>query len=474
MTAADREPPAKRRWLGFAVVAVAVVFVTLFLRSTSAWWFEDDPLQFAAAASIPQPAAPFIDPSVLRHWGTGASLVPLQVLSYWIDTHAFGVSPTAARIHDAVGTVACALLVFLALSRFGVPSVTSAVAACLWLCLPSTIAVHEFTSARHYVEGLAWSLAAVCVLDAICRHPPGKSTVGLTLLFFLLTGAAMLSKETYAVSLTVFAIPYALSHRRRPLAGAIAVLGIAYVVYRLALLGAGDAYPHPSMGPGDYVRYLLVLPYTLTAGTRGWVLVAILAVAAAWALRRHAGSAARSLLLFAAVFAAGLAATYPTAPAVLLTHETPGTWYRAVFLASTVTLIWIAYLLGSSASRPWQIAVLVAALGVILPGTIRTRAYWHARFDRSEEEGRFYLAHPDRLVYSEEDADWFLPGLDRLYGGSRNHFVSKNRRGGPAVRQMLEQFPAIWRYRDGHWETDTALYEALLTENAISPAAPRP
>jgi len=56
----------------------------------------------------------------------------------------------------------------------------------------------------------------------------------------------------------------------------------------------------------------------------------------------------------------------------------------------------------------------------------------------------------------------------------RSHFVSKNRRRGPAVREMLEQFPSIWRYRDGRWETDTGLYEALLTENAVSPTAPRP
>src|SRR5262245_48046173 len=209
MTAADRKPLARRRWRGFGVVAIAVLFVTLFLRSTSAWWFEDDPLQFSAAAAISNPVAPFTDPSVLRHWGTGASLVPMQVLSYWIDTHAFGVSPIAARIHDAVATAACVLLMFLVLSRFRVPPGTSPAAACLWLCPPATIAVREFTSARHYMEGLGWSLAAVCVLEAVCRRRPGESTGGLGLVFFLLAAAAMLTKETYAVSVAAFAFLYA-------------------------------------------------------------------------------------------------------------------------------------------------------------------------------------------------------------------------------------------------------------------------
>src|SRR5262245_53520055 len=134
MSAALREPPGRRRWAAIAVLGFATFFVVLWLGSTSAWWFEDDTLQFTAAASITNPAAIFTDPTILRRWGTGASLVPMQVLSYWIDTHAFGISPAAARIHDAISTVACAFLVFLVLSRFEVTPVASAAAACLWIC----------------------------------------------------------------------------------------------------------------------------------------------------------------------------------------------------------------------------------------------------------------------------------------------------------------------------------------------------
>ncbi len=474
MSAAVGEAPGWRRWPGVAVLVFATLFVVFWLASTSAWWFEDDPLQFAAAASISSPAAIFTDPGILRRWGTGASLVPMQVLSYWIDTHAFGISPTAARVHDAIATVACVLLVSLVLSRFGVPPVTSAVAAGLWLCLPATIAVHEFTSARHYMEGLAWSLAAVCVLEGLYRRPPGGSA-GLTLLFFLLLlVAAMLSKETYAASVPAFAIPYSIAHRRRGVAAGTAVLVMAYAAYRFAMLGSGDAYPHPAISAGDYLRYLRALPYTFSAGALGWILVPMLVAPAAWALRREPGPALRSCLLLAGVLAAGLAAAYPTAPAVLLTHETPGTWYRAVFLASTVVFLWGAYLVGRYALPRWRVAALLVTLAAVLPGTVRTRAYWQARLARSEEEGRFYLTHPDRLVYSEEDADWFLPGLDRLYGVAHGHFVSKNQRSGPAARPMLERFPAIWRYRDGRWEADPELYEALLSENAAVREAPRP
>jgi hypothetical protein len=474
MSAALREPPGRRRWPGIALLGFATLFVVFGLGSTSAWWFEDDPLQFATAASISNPVAIFTDLGVLRRWGTGASLVPMQILSYWIDTHAFGVSATAARVHDAIATIACAFLVYLVLSTFGAPPATAAVAAGSWLCLPATIAVHEFTSARHYMEGLCWSLAAVCVLQSVCRRPPSKSAARWTLLFILLAAAAMLSKETYAASLATFAIPYAIARRRHGIAGGVAVMLLACVAYRFAMLGSADAYPHPAFAANDYLRYLRALPYTLAAGTWGWILVLVLAAAAADAFRRQTLPAARACLLFGAVLAAGLAAAYPTAPAVLLTHETPGTWYRAVFLASTVTLLWGAYLLGRFATPRWRLAALIVAAVVVLPGTVRTRTYWQARLARSEEEGRFYLAHTDRLVYSEEDADWFLPGLDRLYGVPQSHFVSKNQRRGPAARRMLERFPAIWRYGDGRWKPDAGLYAALLTENAAAPEARRP
>src|SRR5262245_49171451 len=137
MSAAVREPPGWRRSAGGSVIAFAAAFVVLWLRSTSGWWFEDDPLQFAAAASISSPVSIFTDPGILGRWGTGASLVPMQVLSYWFDTHAFGISPADARIHDAVATIACAWLLFFVLARAGAGAWVSAAAAALWLCLPA-------------------------------------------------------------------------------------------------------------------------------------------------------------------------------------------------------------------------------------------------------------------------------------------------------------------------------------------------
>lgn len=446
-------------------MAFAAAFCVLYLGSTSRWWFEDDPTHFAAAAAVKSPIAIFLDPQVLRRWGTGASLVPMHVLSYWCDIQLFGISPVAARLHNLVSTALVCGLLFLVLARFGADRVCSAVAAWLWLWLPATIAVHEYLGPRHYIEGLGWSLAACYALYRVCHEPPGASAMRDGAFLVVFTVAAILSKEIYVATLPAFIVLYGSWHRRYWTAAMALGLLAGYSWYRAAMLGPHIVYPQPPWSLGEYARYLSVVPYTFAASSAGWVYYGALALGALWAFTREPRSVSRCAILMLAVFAAGLAATYPTAAALLLTHETPGTWYRAAFISCTIAFIAGAYMVGRYASRRVQLAALCIFVAIVAPGMRRTRAYWDGRFARSEAEGRFYLAYPDRLVYSEEEASWFLPGLDRLYGVARPHSVSKYELTGPGVRTMLERFPTIWRYRDAAWAEDPALYGSIAMRN---------
>ena len=459
-------PTERRRVLGLSVALLALAFCGLYLRSTSTWWFEDDPHHYAAAAAVDNPVDIFLDPNVLHRWGTGASLVPMHVLSFWIDTHAFGVSPRAARIHQLVSTVVVAFLIAFVLRRFDVEPLVAAAAALLWLCLPATLAVHYYLGTRQYMEGLGWSLLAADQLRLLCGQArPRTSTATL---FLVCAAAAMLSKETYAAAVPAFVFLYALAHRRFGWSAVAVALAAGYAGYRIAILGAGADYPHPPWSLEEYLRYLRVLPDTLAVGPRGWILAAGLAALAVAALRKPSGW--RPVVLFIGVLAAGLAATYPTAPAVLLTHETPGTWYRAVFAIQTTVLLAGAYLLGRFASRATRAVALAVFLAVVVPGTVKTRRYWLDRLAGSEAEGRFYLAHPDRLVYSEEPAYWFLPGLDKLYGVATPHSIGRFDPELARATEMLRRHATIWRRRDGAWAEDPGLYASLRAK--ASPEAP--
>jgi hypothetical protein len=444
---------------------VSLAFCGLYLRSTSAWWHEDDPLQFARAEAIANPADIFADPSVLRRWGTGASLVPMHVLSYWIDIRIAGASPGAARIHQLVATVLVAMLIFAVLARFGVDPGAAALSAIFWLLLPATVAVHEFMGSRHYLEGLGWSLIAIDQLRALCEEPR-NGRVWRPARVLACAAAAMLSKEVYAAAVPAFVFLYALAHRRFVWSGLAVLLAAGYAAYRTAMLG-DPSYPHPFVSVADYLRYLKTLPYTLGVGSRGLVLVvalAVLVLAVVW----KSTAARRSVVLFLGVLSAGLAATYPTAPAVLLTYETPGTWYRAVFLFQTTIWIGAAYVLGRFGGRITRAAAAIVFLWAVVPGTARTRSHWLERLAESEAEGRFYLAHPERLVYSEEPAYWFLPGLDALYGVQAPHAVGRYDPDKSRLREVVPRYSTIWRRQGGGWVEDDVLYGSLRASVAAT------
>ena len=444
----------------------AALFGALYLRSPSAWWFEDDPWQFARAAQLQRPADAFLDPSVLRGWGTGASLVPMHVLSYWVDVRLFGLEPGPARAHTLLSTVVVTALVYAALLGFGAGVGASAAGALLWLATPATVSIHENLGTRQYLEGLGWALAACLALRHAVRSE--RTRPGAVALYFVFAAAAMLSKEIYVPTLAAFAALYAGWHRRWLLAASGPAMAILYAAYRRALLGAGAEYPHGTITAAGYARYVSVLPYTLSASPWGAALLVLLAAVAADAVRRDGWSAGRSSALFGSLLAAGLVAVYPTAPAVAMSYQTPGTWYRAVFVVSSLVILAGAYLAGRHASRGLALLSLIAAAAIILPGTLRARAYWRGRLTAAEEEGRFYLAHPERLVYSEEDADWFLPGLDRMYRVPEPHAISKNRLTGDDVRERLAGHATIWRRSDGVWREDPELYERLRRENVAA------
>jgi hypothetical protein len=450
---------------GFAVIVAAVLFSVLVLRSTSRWWYEDDAAQYATASAIRNPVRIFLDPGVVRRFGTGASLVPMQLLSYWIDTHFFGVSPRAAYVHSLLSTVATVFLLYLLLLRLTGNPAASACVAALWLLLPSTIAVHSFLSTRHYMEGLGWSLAA-CLLFDRCASVRRDRCRLLLAAAFLCAAAALLSKEIYVIALPAWLFLAAMNRRRFSLAAGVVVLSLAYGAYRLLVLGIRANYPASFPTVGEYMRYLGVLPYTFSANRGGYALLALLVAGSAAVFIRRRPGAARHLLFLAVLLGLVLLPSLPTALPLLATHESPGTWYRSVFLINTVLLAGGASFAIRHGGRVAAWAALVLLLAFLVPGAERTRRFWDARFRRSEAEGTFYLANPGKLVYSEEDAAWFLYGIDRLYGVQRSHYVNKLEVDGPKACRMIGEFDTIWRFRDGRWREDRELYSEIARRTA--------
>ena len=79
---------------------------------------------------------------------------------------------------------------------------------------------------------------------------------------------------------------------------------------------------------------------------------------------------------------------------------------------------------------------------------------------QAEREGKFYLAHPDRLIYSEVPAGFYLGGLELLYDVPVRHYILSTERTQPP-KSELERHRTIWRVVNGKFEQDPALFAEL-------------
>ena len=106
-------------WAPLILIAFGCIYSLGYLRLSSRWWFEDDPALFAYTASAGSPIRFFADPTILRRFTTGNALVPMQLISYWLDLRTAGVSPAVAYLHQTVSFLITIVLI-MRFSRDGI------------------------------------------------------------------------------------------------------------------------------------------------------------------------------------------------------------------------------------------------------------------------------------------------------------------------------------------------------------------
>jgi hypothetical protein len=383
----------------------------------------------------------------------------MQVFSYWTDVRLFGISPEAAHLHSLLSFLVTAALLYMVVVRLTDDVPASACVTVLWLCLPSTIGVHYFLATRHYMEGFGWALAACFGLLTLAPHQ--DASIGRYVAIMACAIAAMLSKEIYAALMPTVLALYAVMTRRRSFALTSLFLVAFYVSYHVLILDPDVRYPEPLLRGREFLRFLRVLPYTLTSNWGGSLLYGGLLMGCALLLILDRKGSQPTVLTMAGLFGAAMIAIYPTAYAVLMTYRTPGTWYRATFIVNTGVLLAAGYLLIRYTPRWVQVLCLGVFIAFLVPGVQKTQSYWTERLARSREEGTFYMRNPDKLLYSEEDAFWYIPGIERLYGISPSHYIDKSHVESEHTKRMLRTFGTVWRWRDGAWSTDDTLYTSI-------------
>jgi hypothetical protein len=437
-----------------AMLLVSLVYHGLGLRTFIHWWFEDDAGLFAYVHDFANPLRFFWDHNALKQF-RGA--VPMQSLSLWIDSALAYRSILFAHLHQVFSLAVTLILLFHVLRGFGL-SGREAFAICLvWLCLPAVVVVNEFLSARHYLEGFAWSLGGVLVAQQIGQGKWRESFLTEALLFATLAGAA-LCKELYVITLPLFVALY-LSSRRKYHAATVAIAIVPlYTVYRYWAIGSDSTYEAPFLDFWGYLQFLGRVPYIFAGNAGGYVLMAVAAFLFLYHLRQVNVRIAGNILV---VLASALVTIYPVTFAISRDWLLHGTWYRVMFFLSSLILLGSGYwICRRQTVRLRAMALLICAI-ILGYGAYLTQRHWHHEMLRYECEGRYYLQHEDRLVYSELPASWYLDGIASLYGvGTRHHIpFAQRQRLSP---EQAATYQTIWRYRNGSFVEDRQLYHTLL------------
>src|SRR5205814_132900 len=96
-------------------------------------------------------------------------------------------------------------------------------------------------------------------------------------------------------------------------------------------------------------------------------------------------------------------------------------------------------------ARRFRLFAVAFALPIVACGGVVTQKHWNVLRAQYAAEGQYYVAHPDRLLYSEVPASWYLDGLRSLYAIPVRHHVTRDDK--PKVlADQLAEYHGIWRY----------------------------
>ncbi|MDJ0835030.1 MAG: hypothetical protein QNK37_00855 [Acidobacteriota bacterium] len=433
------------------------------------WWFEDDSPHRVFVRDHPNPIA-YFGPELVSKLSLNNSVTPWFTFTFWIDTLFHPTSTAPAYWHSLFSFWVTACLLFLVLRRLMDEGIALATVL-LWPFLPSSIVTLEFLSTRHYLEGLAFSLAAVLFCLKAVEEEGKQIYMWTASAFYLL---ACTAKEVYVSGTFFVLICFYLKARRFGAAVGVFGCGLLYAGYRFLSLGAGGK-PMDMSFLSQYDLFLTRYPFMFGGNNGGYLLAAVTfgLLVAALALRR---------LSFQQIFFIGgtlgvmLFTIVPVTAPVTHGYEGLGPWYRVLFLLNTYILAVTAYLAGKVLPLRWMPVPAVIFAAVLGLGAWNAAEAWDARKEGYTLDGRFYLAHPDRLLYSKEPAPWFLYGLHRLYRpGEVAHYLTwRVDNGTPKehVLKLLDAYPEIWaRDDDGVYRIQPGL-PAIIRANCERGATP--
>ena len=220
------------------LIVLASVVSLLHGNTVSGFWRFDDPQMLDFIRHQPL-LETLYRPEVWRELDA-PFFTPLLTFSYAIDSALFDLQPAGFYLHHLISLILAAWMTTLLLRRW-IPPMHASLGGLLFLLgFPVTVVAQQLMT-RHYIEGLAFAIAALICFYESARRPVWAWTGAMCYL------VAMLAKEVYAPLVIFLLVATDRSDRDRPLRPRLmpyilAVTG--YVFWRHAMLGGIGGYTH--------------------------------------------------------------------------------------------------------------------------------------------------------------------------------------------------------------------------------------
>lgn len=469
-----QQPKAKTLFAAAGVVIAWAVLSFGVMRLPSDTWFEDDPNVVAYTTSHPEPWRFLADPATIQALHGQRVLTPMQPFSFWLDGVLAPQNAAFAYVHSSLWLLATMLAGFWAL-RHWLETWGAAAAMMTWACLPATMAVTEFLSARHYLAGMCFFLLALGAVRKRAQSVGWRRALWLTV---CLSGyvASLCSKELYWLAGWWVLGTVAMADRDIPTMVAVGGLGLCYPIYRfwaLDTLSSGVAAPDVALS--SLPAFLLQFPNYFAGLGVGWIWLGITFVLM-WRCWRERAMERSELWLWLGFVATAIAVVVPVLPPLLAPNASL-TWTRVLLLWNGVWLAvtWRLLVLVPLRSYGWFLAFLGMLVAV---QAWQTAAAWDRLKQPYAEHAAFYRDYPDRLLLVQLPGEMFMPGIHRLLRADVPRHFLDDRQTGPAALAMLNRYQRLWTIADNGREAAAerharAWYNATHAKASLSLALPR-
>ncbi|PIE90014.1 MAG: hypothetical protein CR997_08530 [Acidobacteria bacterium] len=440
---------------------IAFLCVVLFTWPFFNWWLEDDVYQRAFILSLDSPLTIFTNSHQMFAFDMSRTFVPWLAFSEYLDIHLAPYSPVFSNLHNTVSFALTSFFLFYWLKRV-LPVKYAVLALCLWIYLPSTILISEWTAVRHYLEGLLFSVLALLVLEKTGDKSQPLQGVVYTLCVCLLYYLSAISKEIY-VTFTFYMISILFIKKKNYVGiGFLCLTGLLYLGHRFLYFG-GLGSSSLVFSPSQLLGFE-VLPFSFSGNHAGAVVfIVVLIMNVVILLKKH--PPITWLVCLGGLFTL----LFPLMPVIqhLDSDHQMKTWYRLVFLFNTVFVIGTVFSIKELSNRKLKVAISTAVLLCLLSGSVSMSNKIDKLRIAYKLEAAFYLENPDKLLFSQVPYAQYISNVHDLFcPDDKRHYIDwQGLMDRGVIHSTLLEYDTIWVYQDGEYKPDTSIYMELINKN---------